>query len=98
MPPEEQIRDNGGWMVHGMYFAMGRQHDYRDALKKVNAPVLVIHGERDFQPEAASRLYAETFPNGRLVIIKDASHFPFIEQPREFATVVAKFLSELKQP
>ncbi|MGC9973522.1 MAG: alpha/beta hydrolase [Bryobacteraceae bacterium] len=98
MPPEEQIRDNGGWMVHAMFFSMGRQHDYRDALKKVSAPVLVIHGERDLQPEQASRLYADTFPNGRLAIIKNAGHFSFSEQPREFSKVVRRFLNELKQP
>lgn len=96
MPPDEQIRDNGGWMVHGMFFSMGRKYDRRDALKKVSAPVLVIHGERDLQPEQASRLYADTFPNGRLAVIKNAGHFSFSEQPKEFSKVVRRFLNELK--
>jgi proline iminopeptidase len=96
MPPEEEIQDSGGWMVHALFFSMGRQHDYRDALKKVSAPVLVIHGEKDLQPEQASRLYAESFPNGRFVVIKNAGHFSFSEQPREFAVVAGRFLNELK--
>jgi len=96
MPPEGEIQDQGGWMVHALFLSMGRQHDYRDALKKATAPVLVIHGEKDVQPEAASRLYAETFPNARLVVVKNAGHFSFIDQPEEFAAVTGKFLSELK--
>jgi len=96
MPPEGEIQDQGGWMVHALFLSMGRQHDYRDALKKVSAPVLVVHGEKDVQPEAASRLYAETFPNARLAVVKNAGHFSFIDQPEEFASVTGKFLSELK--
>jgi proline iminopeptidase len=96
MPPDEEIRDNGGWMVHAMFFSMGRKYDRREALKKVSAPVLVIHGERDLQPEQASRLYADAFPNGRLAVIKNAGHFSFSEQPKEFSKVVRKFLNELK--
>ena len=86
----------GGWMVPALYMSMGTRHDYRAALGKVNAPVLVIHGANDLQPEAASRAYVEAFPNARFQVIPNATHFPFEEQPGEFAAVVGKFLSELK--
>jgi proline iminopeptidase len=86
----------GGWMVWAMYLSMGTRHDYRDALKDVTAPVLVIHGADDLQPEKASRAYVDAFPNARFHVIEDATHFPFYEQRQEFSAVTGEFLSELK--
>ena len=85
----------GGWMVQAMYFSMGQRHDYRPALKAVTAPVLVLHGANDLPPEAASRMYAQAFPNAQLKVITEATHFPFEEQPEAFGAAVEKFLSLL---
>jgi proline iminopeptidase len=86
----------GGWMVWGMYVSMGQRHDYRPALNHVNAPVLIIHGGNDLQSEAASRIYAEAFPNAEFVVIEDAGHFSFEEQPEIFADIVGEFLSNVE--
>ena len=88
----------GGWMVQALYFSMGQRHDYRRPLRAVNAPVLVIHGAGDLQPEKASRLYVEAFPNARLAIVEGATHFPYAEQPQQFAQIVGDFLNTLPQP
>lgn len=85
----------GGWMVQAMYFSMGQQHDYRKALTTVTAPVLVIHGADDLQSEAVSRIYSDTFPNARFEVVQGATHFPFEEQPQQFAEVVGEFLKGL---
>jgi proline iminopeptidase len=87
----------GGWTSHAIYFSMGQQHDYRQVLKNVSAPVLVIHGAKDLQPEEASRSYATVFANAKFRIIDNAEHFPFHTQPTEFAAVVAEFLAGLLQ-
>jgi pimeloyl-ACP methyl ester carboxylesterase len=87
---------SGGWMVWAMYLSMGTRHDYRDALKDIRAPVLVIHGANDLQTEKASRTYVDAFSNARFHVIEDATHFSFYERPEEFAAVVGEFLSELK--
>jgi len=81
----------GGWMVHAQYFSLGMKFDYRPELKNVKAPVLVIHGEKDLMPVSASREYAELFSLGSLKVIPKASHFPQMDQPREFARVCADF-------
>ena len=86
----------GGWMVWAQYISMGQKHDYRSALQKVNAPVLVIHGADDLQSESVSRLYEEAFPNAEFAVIKNAGHFSFEEQPEQFATIVKKFLDKHK--
>jgi len=86
----------GGWMVWAQYISMGQKHDYRPALQKVSAPVLVIHGADDLQSESASRLYEKAFPNAEFVVIKNTDHFSFEEQPEQFAAIVKKFLDNLK--
>jgi pimeloyl-ACP methyl ester carboxylesterase len=83
-------------MTWGMYVSMGQRHDYRDALKNVTAPVLVIHGADDLQSESASRLYADTFPNAEFSVIENVGHFSFEEQPEQFADTVEKFLASQK--
>ncbi len=85
----------GGWMVQAMYFSMGQRHDYRQPLEAVQAPVLVIHGAEDLQPEETTRLYVDAFPNARFQVIEEAGHFVFWEQPAAFAKVVAEFLDDL---
>ena len=95
IPASNLPSDNGGWMVQAMYMSMGLKHDYRAALKQVNAPVLVIHGDKDLQPEKASRMYADAFPNVQFQVIQNASHFAFSEQPETFARIVGEFLGRI---
>ena len=90
--PLPEQGDPGGWMVWAMYLSMGKQHDYRKALKAVHAPVLVIHGEDDLQPDSASRVYADLFPNAQFVMLEGAGHFSFHEQPAAFSAIVGEFL------
>jgi proline iminopeptidase len=94
VPAASAVNENGGWMVFAMYMSMGRRHDYRPALQGVKAPVLVVHGDSDLQPEKASRLYAESFPNSSFRVVQRAGHFVYDEQPQAFSEVVGKFLSE----
>ena len=96
IPPLPRQGKPGGWMVWAQYISMGQRHDYRYALQKVSAPVLVIHGADDLQSEAASRLYEEAFPNAKFAVIENADHFSFEEQPEQFAAIVKKFLDNQK--
>jgi proline iminopeptidase len=93
--PVSDNLNNGGWMVQALYFSMGMKHDYREALKQVSAPTLVIHGNDDFQSEKASRQYSDWIPNAEFSVIKNSGHLPFDEQPVAFATLVGEFLSSI---
>jgi proline iminopeptidase len=88
--------DNGGWMVQAMYFSMGKRHDYREALRSVHAPALIVHSENDILSEHGSRMYADYLPNSRLQIIKSSptrgGHFLFSEEPELFASAIRAFL------
>jgi proline iminopeptidase len=67
--------------------------DLRDRLPKITAPTLVITGEDDFicGPVCAAEISA-AIPGARQVIIGDAGHMTFIEQPQDFHDEVAGFL------
>jgi proline iminopeptidase len=85
----------GGWMVWAMYFSMGQRYDYRDALKVVSAPVLVLHGADDLQSETASRIYSDAFPNTQFEVIENAAHIMFEDQPDQFVSLLEGFLERI---
>jgi proline iminopeptidase len=90
---EMAIDNNGGWMPFATFLSTGLRHDYSPALRAVAAPVLVAHGEKDLQSEAASREYVGYFPSAEFAVVAGAGHFPFFETPQELAAVVARFLA-----
>lgn len=89
------IQNNGGWMVFAFYLSMGKSHDYRELVKNLGVPAMVIHGDNDLQSLNASRLYADLLPNSKFEIIRNAGHFPFYEQPESFAKITGQFLNEI---
>lgn len=89
---------SGGWMPLGVYLSLGRRHDFRLALAKIDAPVLVIHGSKDMIPESDSRHFASYFRNANVTVIQDAGHFPFEDKPQEVASEMKNFLGLISQP
>jgi proline iminopeptidase len=68
--------------------------DMRDDLARIDAPTLVLTGERDFitGPACAADIAAGV-RDARLVVVEDCGHFPFIERPARFRDEVVAFLS-----
>ncbi len=66
----------------------------RAGLAEVDAPVLLLAGDLDWiiTPVAAAE-FAGLFPNAQLVVQPGASHYPWLDNPADFVTSVAKFLS-----
>ncbi len=95
VPMVEGAEDNGGWVAQAIYFSVGRRYDWRPAMRRVQAPVLVVHGGADLQPESASRAFAAAFPNARVHVIEGAGHWVFHDRPEEFAAVAGEFLGNL---
>lgn len=84
----------GGWYNFAYWFSTGRKYDYTKSIKAIDVPVLVIHGDEDFQTLAESEWVASLFPNAELEIIPSAGHFSFEEMPERFAELVGDFLAE----
>jgi proline iminopeptidase len=87
---------NGGWAVTATYLSLGWRHDYRSALQAVDAPVLVIHGERDLQPVSAGQAYVDVFANADLHVMPEAGHFLLEDRPVELADKIKGFLEGLQ--
>ena len=65
-----------------------------DALAAADIPVLAIAGEHDRPtPPACARRIASTAPRGELLIVEDAGHFPFVEQPDRYWPAVIDWLT-----
>jgi proline iminopeptidase len=86
---------SAGFVPLAAFIGMGKHHDYSAAFRGVTAPILVVHGGNDLQPEASSREFAGLFPASRFVRIEGAGHFVFNDRPEEFAATVRKFLDPL---
>ena len=78
------------------YFALARDllsHDAGDLLGQIDAPTLVIAGERDlFTPLRRSREMAARIPGAGLLVIREGSHAAMVEQPELVALSIEKFL------
>ncbi len=72
------------------------EYDFYDNLKIISCPVLVIHGSYDGMPLNLSQKIHACIPNSKLIVIKNAGHFPFIDKPKKFSAVVSQFLKRMK--
>jgi pimeloyl-ACP methyl ester carboxylesterase len=65
----------------------------RERLTRARVPALVLWGARDrLVPPAHAEAYARSLPDARLVMLPDAAHYPYLEEPDRFAKEVARFL------
>jgi proline iminopeptidase len=69
-------------------------YDWREQLRALSNPTLVLHGERDALPAGVALELVELMPRSRHVFIPDAGHMPFWEAPVRFFSLVDAFLAE----
>lgn len=68
------------------------EFDWTDELAQITAPTLIIHGQDDPWPVEGGRHWAEALSNAQFVVVEDAGHFPYVEQPHVFFPVAKAFL------
>jgi proline iminopeptidase len=79
--------------VGGMLFGdLAKKYDLRDGLKKLDRPVLIVHGHQDPIGDKTAEDIHALIPGSTLAYINKAGHFPWIEQPAEFRKIIAAFL------
>ena len=69
-------------------------YDWRDRLRALDRPTLVIHGEQDALPLQVAHELVATLPQARLATVPNAGHMPFWERPEDLFPLVDAFLSE----
>ena len=64
----------------------------------IKVPVLVIKPACDYLPWSATAGYLSAFTQARLVMIPDAGHVAYLEQPALYTSLVNAFLSGQQLP
>jgi pimeloyl-ACP methyl ester carboxylesterase len=67
-------------------------YDWRQEIRAVRAPTLVIHGELDPLPVETSFELASLVSGAQHAVIPDAGHMPFWDAPDVFFPLVERFL------
>jgi pimeloyl-ACP methyl ester carboxylesterase len=85
-------RDDGKAMAFGAEGAFDPE-ETRAALARLDVPVLVLAGSHDIgNPPRIMAEIAEVFPQGELVVQEGAGHFPWVDDPDRFVTLVEGFV------
>ncbi|MGE5689549.1 MAG: alpha/beta fold hydrolase [Pseudomonadota bacterium] len=67
--------------------------DVRAELAHIEAPTLLVWGERDaLVPAAIAEAFTAAIPHARLALVAGAAHVPMLERPEETAAVLLDFL------
>jgi proline iminopeptidase len=69
-----------------------------DGLAMIKVPVLVIKPACDYLPWSATAGYSRAFPQVQLVMIPDAGHVAYLEQPGVYTRLVHAFLAGQELP
>ncbi|MBU8897301.1 alpha/beta hydrolase [Corallococcus sp. H22C18031201] len=69
--------------------------DLRDRLSEIQAPTLIIQGQRDLLvPTWAAREVAARIPGARMELLPHASHLPYMSHPQALNACVGDFLTQ----
>ncbi len=68
-------------------------YDWRERLRALSTPTLVIHGERDALPVSVAHELSGILPKARLAVIPNAGHMPFWEAPHRFFELADSYLA-----
>ena len=69
-------------------------YDLRPILSKLAMPVLVVEGAETNVPLEPTEMWAKTLPNARLVLVANAGHELFLDQPAAFISEAERFLRQ----
>ena len=67
--------------------------DLRPLLPQLDLPILVINGAKSVVPAAVGPWLEKELPRARSVLLEDAGHAPFWDEPRGFNRTVREFMT-----
>jgi len=71
-------------------------YDFYPDLKNITCKTLIIHGAYDGMPLELSKKIQGSIANSKLVVIKNAGHFPFIDRQKKYNDIVSHFIYQNK--
>lgn len=88
--PPASIRNR--YVVEAATLGSLGEWDLRTLLRGIRVPSLVVEGAKTNVPLDATREWVAALPNARIVLIPDAGHESFLDQPDAFLKVGDEFL------
>lgn len=88
-PPEVVRRSL--W-VNGVIMRSFGEFDLRGDVRRVAAPVLIVHGVADVVPSEGAHEWAASFPDARLLMMQRSGHLIQAEEPDAFFAAIETFL------
>jgi proline iminopeptidase len=79
------------WVVGDVLRASLGHFNFMPLLAKIYAPTLVIEGAKTNVPLDATEAWARWLPNSRLLLIPDAGHENWLDQPEAVTTAISDF-------
>ena len=87
-PILEALNTNTPHIMYSMWTAMSA-NDYRDVLKNITVPTLIIYGEKStLYSEETARYLKKNIQNSKLVPFENCTHFLVVENPDKLSKVV----------
>ncbi|GEO05783.1 hypothetical protein AAE02nite_34470 [Adhaeribacter aerolatus] len=77
--------------------ALGGEWDFRPLLKQINAPTLVIEGEKTSIPLDATKVFAEEIKGAKIILIPDSGHNSWFDQPKVLINNLDKFFRSIRK-
>lgn len=94
--PDEGIRYGYRYTQTITFGSLGNW-DFREGLKKVTAPTLLIHGEEESIPMDMIEEWTKVLPKSELKKIAKTAHFPYAERPEEVWPLIDTFLQSTQK-
>ena len=88
---ENEWRDNLRPYFSALFQSYG-EYDWRDDLRDLKIPRLVIHGREDDMPLEGARAWVAGYPEARLLVLSPSGHFPYIEKKDAVIAAIDTFL------
>jgi proline iminopeptidase len=88
---ENEMPDNVNFQLSTIVASLG-EWDWREKVRSLQVPVLTIQGDHDTLPLEGARVWVSSLHNARLLVVREAGHLPFVEQPDVFYPAVETFL------
>jgi len=88
--PADYIERSGQFAYMAPDLATWELHE---ELGRLSVPMLIMYGADEVAVALGGAAFRERLPHAEFVLVQDAGHFPFVEQPEAFLDAVRTFLN-----
>jgi pimeloyl-ACP methyl ester carboxylesterase len=87
------------WETLGRHFMAVQSFDTYERLARIQAPALIVHGDRDqLIPVENAEVLRNRIEGSKVQIVSDVGHMFFWEKPAESAAAIVEYLSSVRAP